>query len=105
MEAATPSTVRIIDGSAPAVLVIEGTFDAEAAASFEVAMTALRRAPRDLVIDVNAADRLDAEGLLLLADHASWLRRRSCVVTLRGSKRETEQLARLLGYERVLGLD
>jgi len=105
METTSPSTVRVLDGSAPAVVVIEGTFDAEAAADFEAAMTALRRAPRDLVIDLNGADRLEVEGLLLLADHASWLRRRSCVVTLRGSARETEQLARLLGYARVLGLD
>ena len=100
-----PSTaVRILEGESPLVVSIDGPLDAAAQASLEVVMRSLRRAPRDVVFDVAAGERLDVEGLLLLAHHAQWLRQRSCHVVLRGAAPEVEQLARLLGYERALGL-
>lgn len=98
------AAVRIRVGESPVVVTIDGRFDAEAEAALEDTMRALRGAPRDVVFDVSLVDRLDVEGLLVLADHACWLRRRSCNVLLHGATPEAEQLARLLGYERTFGL-
>ena len=105
MESTTSSSVRVCDGESPIVVALEGRFDAEAEAAFEASMRELQRAPRDTVLDVSGVEHLDVSGILLLADHAQWLRRRSCAVRLVGAAPEAQQLARLLGYERALGLD
>lgn len=98
------TAVHVRDGRSPVVIEIDGRFDAVAEAALEDAMGDLRRAPRDVVIDISSVERLDVQGLLVLADHAAWLCNHSCRVTLEGAAREVEQLARLLGYERVFGL-
>lgn len=105
MSFTTPSSGCVRDGASPIVVAVEGRFDAEAEAAFEASMLDLQRAPRDAVFDVSRVEHLDVRGILLLADHAQWLRRRSCTVKLVGARPESEQLARLLGYERALGLD
>lgn len=98
------SSVRVCEGQSPLLVAILGRFDAENQAGFEVEMRAIRQAPRDVVYDVSAVERLDVEGILLLAEHAQWLRSRSRTVSLRGAALEVEQLIRLLGYERAFGL-
>jgi anti-anti-sigma regulatory factor len=98
------SSVVVRPGSAPTVVVITGLFDAVAEARLEDVMRLVRRAPTDVVFDVAGVDRLEVDGLLTLADHAQWLRNRSCSVVLRGAPSDAQQLARLLGYERTFGL-
>jgi anti-anti-sigma regulatory factor len=100
----TTSAVAIDDGDPPLVIAITGTLDALVAAELEAAMAEVRSDPRDVVFDVSGTDRLDVEGILVLAEHAHWLRSRSCSARLRGAPATSEQLARLLGYEVVLGL-
>ena len=104
MDTLTPAVVQTEDGSPPLVVLITGPLDAVAAAELETTMVGIREEPRDVVFDVSNTDRLQVDGLLVLAEHAQWLRSRSCTARLRGAPPAAEQLARLLGYERLFGL-
>jgi anti-anti-sigma regulatory factor len=101
---ARTASVVVTEGESPLVVAISGRFDAFAEAELEDVMAQVRRLPRDVVFDVAAVYELDVEGVLVLADHARGLRRRSCTVVLRGASRSSQQLVRLLGYDRALGL-
>lgn len=102
--AGATASIEIGEGASPVVVSIRGRFDATAEAALEDVMARVRRMPQDVVFDVSGIDELDVEGVLVLADHASTLRRRSCSVALRGATRTSRQLVRLLGYDRALGL-
>jgi anti-anti-sigma factor len=103
MCSATPS-IQVRDGDPAIVVALAGQLSAEVEAELEAVMSEMRRSPRNVIFDVSCVEHLDVTGVLLLADHAQWLRRRSCTVSLEGAEPAAEQLARLLGYERVFGL-
>jgi anti-anti-sigma factor len=98
-------TAITVAGGAPTVVIeIAGRFGAEAEAELEDVLAGVRRTVASIIIDVTGVDHLDVEGVLVLAEHARRLRSRACTVVLRGAPSASEQLVRLLGYERALGL-
>ena len=103
----TPATSSVVVGeeASPIVIHISGRFDAAAEAELDDVLAHLRgERPRAVVFDVADVEHLEVEGVLVLADHARSLRGRSCSVVLRGAANGSEQLVRLLGYDRALGL-